>query len=240
MMTHIFSLMLVVVLSAFSFLGLDKCNGVDSSKTLKTKEGNYNMEVTQSSIIEAVKNKQYIAVEAALKKGADVNSKDRHDKNLLLIATENDDLKMAQLLVSHGANVNQQDVRSDSPFLLAGAQGQTELVKLYLANGARFDLFNRYNGTALIPACERGHIETVKVLANTKGFPIDHVNRLGWTALMEAVVLGNGSEKFVKIVQILVDAGSDFNIPDKNGVTALQHARLSGFTEIAKVLEKAR
>ncbi|MNU07749.1 Ankyrin repeats (3 copies) [compost metagenome] len=57
---------------------------------------------------------------------------------------------------------------------------------------------------------------------------------------MEAVVLGNGSEKFVKIVQVLVDAGSDVNIPDKNGVTALQHARLSGFTEIAKVLEKTR
>ncbi|MNL45542.1 Ankyrin repeats (3 copies) [compost metagenome] len=92
----------------------------------------------------------------------------------------------------------------------------------------------------MIPACERGHIETVKVLANTKGFPIDHVNRLGWTALMEAVVLGNGSEKFVKIVQILVDAGSDVNIPDKNGVTALQHARLSGFATIVKVLEKVR
>lgn len=198
-----------------------------------------NTSSNQNSIIEAVKNKRYTEVEAALKKGTDVNSTDTDDKNLLLIATEINDLKMARILVAHGANVNQQDNKLDSPFLLAGASGHTELVKLFLANGARFDLFNRYNGTALIPACERGHTEVVKILANTPKFPIDHVNRLGWTALMEAVVLGNGSQKFVDIIQILVDAGCNISIPDNNGVTALQHAKKSGFTGIVKVLEKA-
>lgn len=190
-------------------------------------------------IIEAVVNKQPEVVASALNKGADVNSTDQSSRSLLLLATQANDVQMAQLLVSHGADVNQQDAIKDSPFLFAGASGSTELVKLFLANGARFDVFNRYNGTALIPACERGHLEVVKLLANTKGFPIDHVNRLGWTALMEAVVLGNGTAKYVAVVQTLVDAGCDINITDEDGVTALQHARNRGFSAIAEVLEKA-
>lgn len=217
---------LMLILTLFSF------NSCTATPNMNIQE------INQASIIEAVKNKQYTVVEAALKKGTDVNTKDKNDKNLLLIATEHNDLRMAKLLVSNGANVNQQDKRLDSPFLLAGASGQTEFVKLFLANGARFDLFNRYNGTALIPACERGHIEVVKILANTKDFPIDHVNWLGWTALMEAVVLGNGNAKYIEIVQILVDAGCNINIPDNNGTTALQHAKSSGFSGIVKILEK--
>jgi ankyrin repeat protein len=99
-------------------------------------------------------------------------------------------------------------------------------------------VFNRYNGSALIPACERGHVETVRLLANTKGYPIDHVNRLGWTALMEAIVLGDGSKKYQEIVQILKDAGSKMDIPDKDGVTPLQHAKNRGFDEIVKIIQE--
>lgn len=195
--------------------------------------------VDQNSIIKSVLKGETHMVASALKHGADVNATDSQKRSLLLLATQNNDLKMAQLLVAFGADVNQQDVIKDSPFLYAGATGQTELVKLYLKNGARFDVFNRYNGSALIPACEKGHLEVVKLLANTKGFPIDHVNRLGWTALMEAVVLGDGSDTYVEVVQILIDAGCDVNIPDSDGVTALQHARNRGYTGIAKLLEAA-
>ncbi|NEM97439.1 ankyrin repeat domain-containing protein [Pontibacter burrus] len=194
--------------------------------------------VAQNSIIKAVIKGEAQMVESALERGADVNTIDAQKRSLLLLATQNRDLKMAQLLVAHGAGVNQQDIMKDSPFLYAGATGQTELVKLFLENGARFDVFNRYNGTALIPACERGHLEVVKLLVNTKDFPIDHVNRLGWTALMEAVVLGDGSDTYVKVVKTLVDAGCDINIPDNEGVTALQHARNRGYTGIVEMLEK--
>ncbi|QNL49757.1 ankyrin repeat domain-containing protein [Olivibacter sp. SDN3] len=193
----------------------------------------------QATILEAVKNNKPAAVEQALKKGANVNTQDAAGSSLLLIATHNANLEMTRLLVAKGADVNLQNKSKDSPFLFAGAAGYTELVKLFLANGARFDVFNRYNGSALIPACERGHIEVVKILANTEGFPIDHVNRLGWTALLEAVILGDGSEKYVKTVQILVDAGCDIHIPDSKGVTALQHAKNNGYTKIAQLLESS-
>lgn len=193
--------------------------------------------LNNQDILNLVEKNDIQGVSKALQNGADVNIRDKSKRSLLLIATINHQTELAKLLVTHGADVNLQADNQDSPFLYAGASGQTELVQLFLNHGARFDIFNRYHGTALIPACERGHIETVQLLANTKGFPIDHVNRLGWTALMEAVLLGDGSEKYQRIVQILKDAGAKLDIPDHQGVTPLQHAQTKGFKEIVKILQ---
>ena len=193
--------------------------------------------MTVSNIINAVQKNDLSRVEEALKNGADVNTTDSQKRSLLLLATSKKHTEMAAMLVKNGADVNQQAENLDSPFLYAGATGQTELLKLFLSNGARFDVFNRYNGSALIPACERGHVETVQLLANTKNYPIDHVNRLGWTALMEAVILGDGSKKYQEIVKILKEAGAKMDIPDNEGITPLHHAKSRGFEEIAKLLK---
>ncbi|WP_430974210.1 ankyrin repeat domain-containing protein [Sunxiuqinia rutila] len=202
---------------------------------LKTTE----MKQEQSALLEAVKQNKLQLAEEKLNAGADVNTRDENQRSLLLIATQARHFEMAQLLVAHGADVNQQDNQLASPFLHAGATGQTELLKLFLANGARFDVFNRYYGSALIPACERGHVETVRLLANTQGFPIDHINRLGWTALLEAIILGDGSARYQEIVQILIAAGCDISLPDGEGVTPLQHAKRANQTAIVKLLKEA-
>lgn len=193
--------------------------------------------MNNQDLIQAVVNNDTTLVAAALKQGAEVNGTDSEKRPLLLIATNHKHLEMANLLVKCGADVNQQANNKDSAFLYAGATGQTELLKLFIANGANFDIFNRYYGSALIPACERGHVETVRLLANTKSYPIDHVNLLGWTGLMEAVVLGDGSLKYQQIVQILKDAGANMHIPDHNGVTALEHAERKGYDKIVKIIK---
>ncbi|HEY4651148.1 MAG TPA: ankyrin repeat domain-containing protein [Pontibacter sp.] len=221
----------LLLLFSLSLLNLNTCQSGAGGHVVEEV-------MQQQEVIDLVKKNELKAVANALEKGANVDTQDQHKRSLLLIATINEQTDMAKLLVAHGADVNRQDDRLDSPFLYAGASGQTELVKLFLANGARFDVFNRYHGTALIPACERGHVGTVKVLVQTKGFPVDHVNRLGWTGLMEAIVLGDGSEKYQQIVQILKDGGADLRIPDHDGITPLQHARTRGFKEIVKILEE--
>lgn len=198
---------------------------------------NAKTEIMKDDILNMVKRNDLPGVSKALENGADVNAVDDGKRSLLLIATISHQTEMAKLLIKYGADVNMQADNLDSPFLYAGASGQVELVRLYLAHGARFDIFNRYHGTALIPACERGHVETVKVLANTRGYPVDHVNRLGWTALMEAIILGDGSKKYQQIVQILKDAGAKLDIPDKDGITPLEHARTRGFNEIVAILK---
>ncbi|HWV33487.1 MAG TPA: ankyrin repeat domain-containing protein [Dyadobacter sp.] len=212
--------------------------GVFASCNAKNEPLTSDTMMQQEEILKLVSRNDLSGVKKALAAGANVNTRDGSGKSLLLLATIDKRVEMATLLTEKGADVNLQDNIQDSPFLYAGATGQTDLVKLFLAHDARFDVFNRYNGTALIPACERGHVETVKVLVGTRDFPVNHVNRLGWTALMEAIVLGNGSKKYQEIVQLLKDGGADLGIPDHDGITPLQHAQRRGFTEIVRILSK--
>ena len=107
-----------------------------------------------------------------------------------------------------------------------------------LAHGADLRSTNRYRGTALIPAAERGHVDTVRTLIDA-GVDVDHVNRLGWTALLEAIMLGDGSERYVRIVQLLVAGHANVNLADSNGETPLRHARQRGYGAIERVLVAA-
>lgn len=215
-----------LLLFVFLFPTWQSCHGQD--KTSKMGE---------EKIIHAVDQSNVLLVKELLAEGADVNARDVNLRSLLMIATYNNDYDMAQLLVSEGADPNLRDNILNSPFLYAGASGYLDLVKLYLENGADFITFNRYNGSALIPAAEKGHVEVVRLLANTDGYPVNHVNRLGWTALMEAVILGEGGDVHAEIIDILLKAGADKNIPDAQGVKAVQHARKMGFEKIARLLE---
>ena len=94
-----------------------------------------------------------------------------------------------------------------------------------------------YNGTALIAAAHLGHHEVVKMLIDA-GAPLDHVNNLHWTALIEAVVLGNGGPDHVKTVEYLINAGADQSIGDRHGQTPLELAKYHGFEEIVAILEQ--
>lgn len=173
----------------------------------KTHPKDYQQLNETQMLFKAVQNNRLTELADLLKKGANVNTVNQQHKSLLLVATEKQFVNMAKLLIEYGADVNLQDNRLESPFLTAAVLGNSELIALYLENGARFDVFNRYYGTALIPACERGHVEIVKMLTQTPYFPIDHINKLGWTALLETIILGDGSQKYVTIVQQLIEAG---------------------------------
>lgn len=90
----------------------------------------------------------------------------------------------------------------------------------------------------MIPASERGHVETVKTLIEA-GVDVDHVNNLHWTALLEAIILGDGGIAHLQIVELLVKAGANVNLADGNGVTPLGHARSAGYSDIEKILAAA-
>jgi len=156
----------------------------------------------------------------------------------LIAAAERGDLPSVQRLIARGANVNALDEKHDSAFLIAAARGQTAVVKATLAAGADLKSTNRYGGTGLIPACHYGHLETVKLLLTTR-IDVNHVNNLGWTALLEAVILGNEGTAQTEIVRLLLARGADPKIADRDGVTALQHARGRNLARIAEMLAKA-
>ena len=150
----------------------------------------------------------------------------------LIRAVKANDLALARELISAGANVNAKDANQDSAFLYAGAEGLNDILRLTLEHGADVRSTNRFGGTALIPASEHGHVETVRILI-AAGVPVNHVNNLGWTALQEAVLLGVGGSDHQAVVDLLLDAGADPGIRDRQGRTALENAERLGFTEIA-------
>jgi len=97
---------------------------------------------------------------------------------------------------------------------------------------------SRYDGTALIAAAHLGHADVVRILIRA-GAPLDHVNNLGWTALIESIVLGDGGTRHVATLEALVEAGADVNRPDRAGQTPLALARGRGYGAMAARLERA-
>lgn len=105
--------------------------------------------------------------------------------------------------------------------------------------GPDLTLRNRFGGISLIPASERGHVAYVREVLRATDIDVDHVNRLGWTALLEAVILGDGGRAHQEIVEVLLAAGATPGLPDGDGVTALEHAERRGFTEMVALLRDA-
>ena len=161
------------------------------------------------------------------------------DRELLAAAYAND-VATARRLVDDGADVNAKDGSQQSAYLIATSEvgDDVRLLDLTLDAGADVDAKDRFNGTGLIRAAERGYAKIVARLLETD-IDVDHVNRLGWTALLEAVILGEGGRPHVRTVRLLVEAGADVDIPDESGTTALAHARRRGFKAIARILVEA-
>lgn len=191
------------------------------------------------TLLEAVSQGDKSHVAKILASGPNLELKDERGRTALMLATYYNDVEIGTLLIEAGANVNAQDTMLNSPFLYAGASGYLEIVKMCLANGADFKVFNRYGGSALIPAAERRHLNVVNLLANTPGFPVDHVNNLGWTALLEAIILGETGKVQMEIVKVLVEAGCNVHIADKDGISPLAHARKRSMHEVVHILIKA-
>lgn len=190
-------------------------------------------------LLDAVRAGHLPKVEGAIAAGVNVEERDEHGRTALLLATMADQVDIAAALIEAGADVNAKAANKDTPFLYAGAEGRDAILKLILATGkAKLTDTNRYGGTALIPAAHHGHPSTVRLLLATD-IDVDHVNNLGWTALLEAVILGDGGSVHQEIVGLLVDAGAR-DIADRDGRTALDHARSMGFSEMAARIEAGR
>jgi ankyrin repeat protein len=168
--------------------------------------------------------------------GSDPNIRDRRGRTPAHVAAfaSADDALTA--LAEGGADMNALEHRAYDIVTIAAVADDPELMSLAIALGNDPGLTTSpYDGTALIAAAHLGHDEVVRRLIGA-GAPLDHINNLGWTALIEAVILGDGGPRHQRVVQALIDAGADPNIPDRNGRTPLQQAELEGYTAIADII----
>jgi uncharacterized protein len=171
--------------------------------------------------------------------GTETSSGPSLDERLIAAAYAND-VATARRLIDAGADVNAKDETEQSAYLIATSEvgDDPRLLELTLAAGALVDDKDSFNGTGLIRAAERGNVRIVRRLI-AAGIDRDHVNELGWTALHEAIVLGDGGRRHVATVRALIKGGVDLDVPDGSGVRPLTHAVRLGCDEIAVLLRSA-
>ena len=169
--------------------------------------------------------------------GASPDTRDRRGRTALHVAAfrSHDDAVVA--LVRGGADPNVLENDKYDIITIAAVANDPGLLKRAIELGGNpRNITSIYDGTALIAAAHLGHVGVVKILIEA-GAPLDHVNNLGWTALIEAVVLGDGGRNHVETVRALVAAGADKSIRDRNGQTPLMLAQTRGFADIVDLLK---
>ena len=169
----------------------------------------------------------------------DPNSRDGNGRTPLHVAAFRKQYAAARALIAGGADPNALDRQQYDIVTIAAVANDLAMLKLALDGRASArNVTSPYRGTALIAAAHLGHAEVVKMLI-AAGAPLDHVNNLGWTALIEAIVLGDGGANHTETLRALVEAGANVGLPDRNGATPLALARGRGYKDMIEILERA-
>lgn len=174
-----------------------------------------------------------------LSAGADPNGRDGNGRTPLHVATFAKRREAIRMLAGRGADLGALDRDRYDAVTIAAVADDEETLRVLLGLGASAKLVtSRYDGTALIAAAHLGHDGVVRQLI-AAGAPLDHVNNLHWTALIEAIVLGNGGARHVATVDALVAAGADTQLADREGRTPLQLAQARGYAPMVEILRRA-
>jgi len=171
--------------------------------------------------------------------GTDPDVRDAYGRTPLHVAAYNRQHEAMRVLVAAGANPNALERDRYDIVTIAAVADDVPTLELALTLGASArNVTSRYDGTALIAAAHLGHVVVVRVLIRA-GAPLDHVNNLGWTALIESIVLGDGGPRHTETLRALVAAGADVNRPDRAGRSPLTLARARGYEVMVRELQQA-
>jgi len=168
-----------------------------------------------------------------------LEARDGAGRTPLHVATFARQHKAVQALLQAGANHAALERGRYDAVTIAAVADDEQTLRVLLAGGASAKLTtSRYDGTALIAAAHLGHDGVVRQLIDA-GAPLDHVNNLHWTAVIEAIVLGDGGARHQATLKALLDAGANTQLADRNGATPLQLARAHGYAAMVKMLQAA-
>jgi uncharacterized protein len=168
-----------------------------------------------------------------------VHARDAQQRTPLHVATFGQQREAIRALVRAGADLNALEGDKYDAVTIASVANDEETLRLLLQLGASAkQTTSRYEGTALIAAAHLGHHGVVRQLI-AAGAPLDHVNNLHWTAVIESIVLGDGGQRHQATLKALIDAKANLQLTDRQGNTPLALAKQRGFTEMVKMLEAA-
>lgn len=178
-------------------------------------------------------------LKALIEGGADLGARDGRGRTPLHVAAYARQREAIRMLARAGAKLDVlEDDRYDAVTIAAVADDTATLSLLLSLGASARQTTSRYDGTALIAAAHLGHDEVVRRLI-AAGAPLDHVNNLHWTALIESIVLGDGGPRHQRTLAALVDAGADLRLADRQGNTPLALARARGYGAMVEKLKAA-
>jgi len=178
-------------------------------------------------------------IEAFIAGGAGPDVRDARARTPLHVAAYGRHHAAMRALVRAGADPNALDADRYDIVTIAAVASDVPTLRVALALGASAkNVTSPYDGTALIAAAHLGHTDVVRVLI-AAGAPLDHFNNLGWTALIESIVLGDGGARHTETLRALVEAGANASLADRVGRTPLALARARGFGDMVRLLERA-
>jgi ankyrin repeat protein len=170
---------------------------------------------------------------------ADLNARDPHGRTPVHVAAFAKQREALRALVQAGAELNLLENDRYDAVTIASVADDEDTLRVLLALGASAkQVTSRYDGTALIAAAHLGHDGVVRQLIGA-GAPLDHVNNLHWTAVIESIVLGDGGPRHQASLKALIDARANLQLADRQGNTPLQLARSRGYSAMVGMLERA-
>ena len=157
-----------------------------------------------------------------------------------MVAAHGRHVAAAKALIDAKADLNLLDSQAYDVITIAAVADDVPMLELALASGGNpRAITSPYKGTALIAAAHLGHAKVVEALIAANA-PLDHVNNLAWTALIEAIVLGDGGPRHQATVDALVKGGANLDLAGRPGrAPPSSLARSRGYGDIAEMLERA-
>ncbi|GMT49573.1 MAG: hypothetical protein IEMM0008_1112 [bacterium] len=170
-------------------------------------------------LFKAVKKGDKKKIIVLIKKGADVNVKNKYSKKTALhMAAEKGHLEIVKLLIKKGANINARDDSKRSILYLAVKNEHRNIAKLLIQKGADIKAKDENGCSVLIQAVFREGMDSIARLLIHKGADINlQCNQQ--SVLLLALKVGNGN-----IAKFLIEKGAKLNSKDRFGRTPLHHA----------------
>lgn len=177
-----------------------------------------------------------------LKKGANLETKDRFEETpLITIAQSSTDKKEhLQFLLSAKANIRAQAKGGKTALMGAVFTQNPEFIKILLSAGAPIDQKDSQGNTALIAMVNMGTSENGEILKPNimrllidSGAKVDETNLLGNTALHEAVV---GSK--IELLELLGSSNAYTGLANKKSLTSLDQAIINENYKVVESLLK--